>query len=223
MGSKGNFEDDVLAIVSELRLGQYDHEVITRLRADFDRYGQWNDYNLEKAEKLMYKYRKQISALFWDFVKMKKASLTEWPPHYDKIVAGINRMVEHEIIPLLPQDHEEVKDKKGFVEPGVYELPTGEIYIVKLNREKSRVYAKRLVEAPSERMTVPGKVVDFDFEYEPGGIHKIHPEHLMDLDRAKNLMIRYGRCIVCGRRLKVAESVERGVGPVCIKYFGGGR
>jgi hypothetical protein len=105
--------------------------------------------------------------------------------------------------------------------PGVYELPTGEIYIVKPNKEKTRLYAKRLVEAPSERLTETGQVVDFDFEYEKGAIFRIHPEHQMSFERAKELMIRYGKCIVCGRRLKRAESVERGIGPVCIKYFRG--
>ena len=69
-------------------------------------------------------------------------------------------------------------------------------------------------------MTVEDKVVDFDFEYDPGGIYKIYDEHLMNIDRAKKLMIRYSRCIVCGRRLKTPESIERGMGPVCVKYFG---
>ena len=108
------------------------------------------------------------------------------------------------------------------VGPGVYELPNGEIYVVKLNRERSHVYAKRLIDTPSDRVTEQGKVVSFDFEYESGAIFRIQPEHKMSLDRAKTLMIRYGRCIVCGRPLKVSESVERGIGPVCITYFGGG-
>jgi len=103
---------------------------------------------------------------------------------------------------------------------GVYELPTGEIYVVKPNRAKTRLYAKKLVET-TERLTKQGKRVDFDFVYERGAIYKLKPQHKMFIERAKRLMIRYGRCIVCGRRLKVAKSVERGIGPVCIKYFRG--
>ena len=35
-------------------------------------------------------------------------------------------------------------------------------------------------------------------------------------EQAKALSIRYGRCIVCGRKLKAAKSVEAGIGPVCM-------
>jgi hypothetical protein len=41
----------------------------------------------------------------------------------------------------------------------------------------------------------------------------------MNFEKAKALTIRYGRCICCGRRLKAAQSVERGIGPVCRRYF----
>lgn len=58
-----------------------------------------------------------------------------------------------------------------------------------------------------------------DFEYAPGAIKVIREEHRMDLERAKELAVQYGRCLNCGRKLKVAESVERGIGPVCIKRF----
>lgn len=105
------------------------------------------------------------------------------------------------------------------VDPGVYELPSGEIYVVKANQEGTRCYAKRLIETSSPRLTDNGQLVTFDFVYERGAIWKIKPENRMHIDRAKDLMIRYARCIVCGRHLKVAESVERGIGPVCIKYF----
>lgn len=101
---------------------------------------------------------------------------------------------------------------------GVYELPTGEIYVVKPNREHTRLYAKKLVEAPTKRLTETGEHVDFGFVYEPGAIYKLLPEHQMSLEQAKKLMIKYGKCIVCGRHLKVAQSVEQGMGPVCIKY-----
>ena len=34
-------------------------------------------------------------------------------------------------------------------------------------------------------------------------------------------MVRYGRCVRCSRHLKAAQSVVQGIGPVCVKYFGG--
>jgi hypothetical protein len=106
-------------------------------------------------------------------------------------------------------------------EPGVYELPDGTIYVVRPNQAKSRLYAKRLVEINAERALEEGGRVQIDFEYEKGAIFKIKPEHKMELERAKELTVRYGRCIVCGARLKDAKSVERGIGPVCIKSFAG--
>jgi NADH pyrophosphatase NudC (nudix superfamily) len=104
--------------------------------------------------------------------------------------------------------------------PGVFKKDT-EIFVVKMNREKTRLYALKLVEAPSTRLTESGAVVDFEFEYAKGAIYKLSEENRMSLEEAKEYTIKYGRCIVCGRRLKRAESVERGIGPVCIKTING--
>lgn len=105
-----------------------------------------------------------------------------------------------------------------FVDPGVYERD-GVVYVVKRSKERTRSYAKRLVEFGGTRVTESGEHVEFDFEYDRGAIYQLRPEHKMPLDRAKELTIRYGRCMNCGRTLKAAVSVERGIGPVCIKAF----
>lgn len=102
--------------------------------------------------------------------------------------------------------------------PGVYDVD-GHVYLVKPNREKTHLYAKRLVEIASERLVESGDLVNIEFEYAPGALAQIKPEHKMPLERAKELTIRYGRCIVCGRHLKAGKSVEQGIGPVCIKSF----
>jgi hypothetical protein len=104
-------------------------------------------------------------------------------------------------------------------QPGVYEHPTDGIYIVKPNQQKTRLYAKRLVEITGNRLTEADEVVQIDFEYEQGAVYKLTPEMKMPLERAKELTVRYGRCIVCGAHLTDAKSVERGIGPVCIKSF----
>lgn len=106
----------------------------------------------------------------------------------------------------------------GVTEPGVYEKD-GEVFVVKPTRDKQRLYAKRLVEIGGHRLTEAGDVVEIEFEYAKGVIYALSPEDKMPLDRAKALTIRYGRCIVCGLPLKDAKSVERGIGPVCIKSF----
>lgn len=114
---------------------------------------------------------------------------------------------------------EDVSTPHVVVGPGVYELPSGAIYVVKMNRGKTRSYAKRLVEIHTDRLNENDEHVQIEFEYAPGAIYEIRPEHRMDVDRAKALTLRYGRCIACGRHLKAAQSVERGIGPVCIKSF----
>lgn len=107
----------------------------------------------------------------------------------------------------------------ALVGPGVYETKDG-IWIVKPNQAKTRCYAKRLVDINGERLTEVGEHVQFDFVYDPGAIYNLKAEDKMGLERGKQLTVRYGRCICCGRRLKAATSVERGIGPVCVTYFG---
>lgn len=102
--------------------------------------------------------------------------------------------------------------------PGVYDVK-GHVYVVKPNKEKTRLYAKRLVEIASDRLNANGDMVQIEFVYEAGAIFDIKPEHKMSYDDAKILTIRYGRCIVCGRVLSAGKSVEQGIGPVCRKLF----
>lgn len=104
-------------------------------------------------------------------------------------------------------------------EPGVYEKDEV-VYVVKRNQDKTGLYAKQIRELNSTRLTEAGTVVEIEFDYAPGAIYKLDPSDKMPLERAKEFTIRYGRCIVCGRDLRKAESVERGIGPICIKSFG---
>lgn len=105
--------------------------------------------------------------------------------------------------------------------PGVYELD-GVAYVVKPNRAGTNLYAKQLVElgGSARRLNELDDHVPIEFVYAPGAVRALRPEHRMPLERAKALTIRYGRCVNCGRSLKAAVSVERGIGPVCVKAFG---
>lgn len=102
--------------------------------------------------------------------------------------------------------------------PGVFKVD-GVVYQVKPNKTRTRLYAKRLVEINGERLAEDGAHVKIEFEYEAGAIYKITEAHRMSVEEGKALTLRYGRCLCCGRKLKNATSVERGIGPVCIKYF----
>jgi hypothetical protein len=114
-----------------------------------------------------------------------------------------------------PRDQREVVPG---IEPGVYEVGAG-IYVVKWNRSQTALYAKVLVEIGGRRMTEAGEVANIEFEYAPGAIARIRPAHRMTAERARTLTLVYGRCLNCGRFLKAAESVERGIGPVCARAF----
>ena len=114
---------------------------------------------------------------------------------------------------------DDTSDAGAGVKPGVYQR-NGEVFVVKLNREGTRRYAKRLVEIRAQRLNEDGDRVRIEFEYSPGALQTLLPEDQMSLEDARPLLLRYGRCIACGRLLKAAASVERSVGPVCVKMFG---
>jgi hypothetical protein len=98
----------------------------------------------------------------------------------------------------------------------------GRIYVVKPNRDKTRVYAKEIVESPA-RMTENGEVVDFEAVYAPGVVFKLTEADRLNLEDAKDWLTKFARCIVCGRNLKAAKSVAAAIGPVCAKYFAGSK
>jgi hypothetical protein len=93
------------------------------------------------------------------------------------------------------------------------------IYKVQWNRAKSRKYAKRLVPIGGERLNENFEHVNWAYEYAPGVIHKLQPRDRMSKEDAMTFGLKYGICANCGRHLEQADSVELGIGPVCIKYF----
>src|SRR5690554_6938476 len=86
------------------------------------------------------------------------------------------------------------------LEDGMYVLD-GVIYKVQHAVHGSgRQYAKRLVpNSPGERAS---------FEYAPGMVRKLRPEHRMSLDQAKEFGALYGTCCQCGRVLTNEDSIE---------------
>ena len=103
---------------------------------------------------------------------------------------------------------------------GVYKLPDGTICKVQANREKTKVYAKRLVEIGGQRATESGARIHAEYQYEAGLVQRVAAEGVkLTLAEAKALSIRYAFCIRCGRKLTDAQSVEQGMGPICIQYF----
>lgn len=104
------------------------------------------------------------------------------------------------------------------VGPGVYQRDDT-IYVVRQNRTNEGVHARRLVEIGGHRLTEADTIVQIEFVYDPGALLRLRPEDQMTLEEARPFIIRYGRCIFCNTVLSDATSVERGVGPVCIKRY----
>jgi hypothetical protein len=105
-------------------------------------------------------------------------------------------------------------------EIGVYVLEDGTVVQAKPNRTKTNVYTKRWVEIRGERLVdATGEHVHGEWEYSPELKRQVRTARKMTLDEAKAFILRYGQCVRCGRKLKAAESVERGIGPVCVQYF----
>lgn len=99
---------------------------------------------------------------------------------------------------------------------GIYELE-GKIYKIKLNQDKTRRYALELTYdvGEIERLTAAGGRIKAEYVYAKGVIYSLRPEHRITGERAEQLVIVFENCIVCGRHLRAAESVERAIGPVC--------
>jgi len=94
----------------------------------------------------------------------------------------------------------ETGEKATVYEPGMYRTEDDRIVKVKMNRAKTSVY---------------GSVHDGDeWVYTPG----ITREKLIRLtvEEAAAYGKLYGQCIVCCRELTNPESIERGIGPICI-------
>ncbi len=90
------------------------------------------------------------------------------------------------------------------LKPGLYENPeNGEIYRVRQSRSSGKVYAG----------------IHKGNGYVPGLIKNIRPEWLVTLEKAMAYGRKTGICMMCSKRLTNAESVERGIGPICAGKF----
>lgn len=142
----------------------------------------------------------------------------------DERVERVTHLVEHQTLDkqgvsrLLDELKAAPTDDRS-LPIGVYQRD-GVIYVVKYNQAKTSKYSKRLVELNGgRRLNAEDEHVPIDFEYAPEALRLLTPEDQLSLEEAKPFIIRYGRCLFCGHFLKAARSVERSVGPVCIKRY----
>lgn len=120
----------------------------------------------------------------------------------------------------LPRKVDPARPSNNDFEIGVYVLDDGSIVKVQPNKAKTSRYSMIWVELNGERLVDHDESrVNGDWEYAPQLIRQCDDAHRMTLEAAKAFILRYGRCVRCSRRLKAADSVERGIGPVCVNYF----
>jgi hypothetical protein len=51
--------------------------------------------------------------------------------------------------------------------------------------------------------------------YSPGVVGRLSATDALTEVQAASLGHQYGRCVLCGKELSDADSVARGIGPVC--------
>jgi hypothetical protein len=119
--------------------------------------------------------------------------------------------------PYLPQSVQAGAPMLPVTEPGIYETAGGKIYQVKWNKTKTNLYAKVLTMTSGEaaRLTAAGSKVKAEYVYEAGAMRRLSASDRITGSRAEELSIVFSNCLVCGRHLKAAESVQRSIGPVC--------
>jgi hypothetical protein len=178
---------------------------------------------------------------------LERKDLREAPIHVDHVrdlleagwlnradaSAAIDALVP---LPWKPRERKAPADSVEVEEGWFVEEKTGEIAVVKFNRQKTRKYAMRarLEKDPSGFVPHPDEDVDPDeyleerdhpvrlsWDYEAGLISKIARGgwRKMTKEEAASFGRLYGVCLACGRTLTDPESIERGIGPICASKF----
>lgn len=100
------------------------------------------------------------------------------------------------------------------LDAGMYKVGQ-EIFRVKISKSSGKPYAEILC----HDMIMNGNYADAAvwFEYAPGSVRKITPEHRMTLDQCAEFGLLFGTCCVCARTLTKPASIAKGIGPVCEK------
>lgn len=100
------------------------------------------------------------------------------------------------------------------LEAGMYKVGQ-DIFRVKISKSSGKPYAEILC----HDAILNGNYRDAAvwFEYAPGRVRSITPDHRMTLDQCAEFGLLFGTCCVCGRELTKPASIAKGIGPVCEK------
>lgn len=98
---------------------------------------------------------------------------------------------------------------------GVYEDTGGNLFRVYFGQQSSRMLVQQII---AEHDTMGD--MDVSYVYLGTATSKLPRDAVrLPLERVGRLGIASGQCLICGRRLDVPESVDRGIGPVCAERY----
>jgi hypothetical protein len=97
-------------------------------------------------------------------------------------------------------------------EPGYYLTAADEVIVVVETKDKQRTYAKRLTFHTGEDGAQRAR-----WEYAPGVGRTLAGIAPLTAEQAARLGHLHGVCVICAKPLTDPASVERGIGPVCVR------
>jgi hypothetical protein len=148
--------------------------------------------------------------------------LDQQPSMQGEVIPEVQEVVSQAELDGMPKRERKVGTKLVKVEhDGMYMTPDGRIYKVQIAHHGSgHLYAKKLVVESDAVRNEDGTIVHparISFQYERGAINRLSADWRMSLEEAKEFGALYGRCVRCGKILTREESIERAMGPVCVR------
>ena len=139
-------------------------------------------------------------------------------------VAG--RMIDHLLDqPWKPSEGQRQDGSAAGV--GVYRHD-GELFVVRefTPQGESRIvrYCRKIVtltDGQGDRLNQDGEHIRTEEEKAPRMQFTLTDDELLSVEDVEKLSVQFSYCLICGKHLRVAKSVETGIGPVCRKNYAG--
>ncbi len=145
-----------------------------------------------------------------DFAGSLAAGIARYGGLTDRQYEAAIRIVDRDARPAGEPAHERI------TRDGWYKVGDVIYKVQKAVHGSGNLYAKRL------DVPVPG-VARGEWVYEPGMVNRLTDEQRLTPEQAAEFGRLYGVCGVCGRTLTDEDSIDAGIGPVCITKLGAWR
>lgn len=106
-----------------------------------------------------------------------------------------------------------LRNRARHIDPGVYETATGLVRVY-WGQHSGRTLAKLVMWNGDKHVWF--QYMGLAAKHVPADARRLTPDEIGNAALAMHSTV----CLVCGRRLDDPESVQRGIGPVCIKNYG---